>query len=242
MICLQTTKLEFSHATITELPTAEFQLGQNQACRVIDKQALELSLLERLKRHDLTELEELENVLDLLAIRLELCKPEVIKLLYRMDNEQKGKVNRRELGNDRASMVEGFFQEFGRMTCSSFITMRLPLLKLQDDLKVALCTKEIRLAHARLLMRIQNTFERQKWTEQTTRQSLSAKQLFRQLQPNQNPQKHHAEISDLKARVSTLSRRFQKQQWNNAKTFLKAKKIIDALETLLNAEASGSIA
>jgi ParB family transcriptional regulator, chromosome partitioning protein len=244
VIGIQTSKLEFlvsEPTTITELPLCEPQLGQDQTRCSFDKQALELSLIEDLQRQGLSEFEELEGVLDLLAVQLELSKLEVVKLLYRMDNEQKGKVKRRELGFQKASVVEALFEQLGHMTWSSFVSMRLPLLKLQDDLKAALRSKEIRLAHARLLMRVQNTFQRQAWTERTIQQSLSAKQLLMHLQPNQKPQKHHAEIPDLKARAKRLSKQFQKQHWNNAKTFLKAKKIIDSLETLLNTEASGAI-
>lgn len=242
MIRIQTSKLEFLQASSTELPLSDIQLGQYQTRRRVDKQALELALIQNLQRQDLTEIEELEAVLDLLTVQLELSKLEVVKLLYRMDNEQKRKVKTRELGHQKAQTIETLFKRLGRMTWSSFITVRLPLLKLQDDLKAALRAKEISLVHARLLMRVDNKLERQAWTGRTVSQSLCAKQLLMQLQPNQNPQKHHSEIKDLKARVAGLSKRFQKQQFNNAKTFFKAKKIIDSLETLLNAEGSGSTA
>jgi ParB family transcriptional regulator, chromosome partitioning protein len=245
VVGIQTNKLEFfvsKPVSITELPPSEIQLGQDQTRHDCDKKALEVSLIEHLQHQDLSEFEELEGVLDLLAVQLQVSKLQVVKLLYRMDNEQKGKVKRRELGFQKARVVEVLFEQLGRMTWSSFVTVRLPLLKLQDDLKAALRTKAITFSHARLLMRVPDKLERQAWTERTIQQSLSAKQLLMHLGPNQKLQKHHAEITDLNARARDLSKQLLRQQWNNAKTFLKAKKIIDSLETLLKAEASGSIA
>jgi ParB family transcriptional regulator, chromosome partitioning protein len=250
---VQTIKLEFptnEQSTITELPLSELQLGQYQpsltaSCKTIpamiyqlsDKDAMELAL-KNLQRKDLNEIEELEAVLGLLALLLEFSESDVVKLLYRMDNEQKGKVTKRELGNQKAQIVETLFQRLGRMTWGSFIAMRLPLLKLQDDLKELLRAAEITPAHARLLMRIKNQAERQSWLKQIISQSLSAKQLLTQMRPNQKQHKHSAEITDLIARAGYLRSSFQKQNWQDSKKFFKAKKLIDSLEALLNTEGS----
>jgi len=83
-----------------------------------------------LVRETLNRLEETEGVLRLLALRLEQPVEEVVALLYRMDNEAKGKATHNVMGKLDAVLVEEPFNALAQGTWQSFVANRLPLLKL----------------------------------------------------------------------------------------------------------------
>ena len=67
-----------------------------------DEQALTFSLIENLAREDLNPIEETEGILALLGIELGTDRKEVISLLYRLENEQKGKATHNVMGSQEA--------------------------------------------------------------------------------------------------------------------------------------------
>ncbi|HEY9672687.1 MAG TPA: ParB/RepB/Spo0J family partition protein, partial [Waterburya sp.] len=69
------------------------------ARELTDEEALQLALVENLLREDLNPVEETEGILQLLALKLDLSVQEVIAVLYRMQNEAKGKVTRNVTGS-----------------------------------------------------------------------------------------------------------------------------------------------
>lgn len=116
--------------------------------------ALELSLVENLQREDLNELEEAEGVLRLLSLRLDRDVSAVRSLLYRMDNEAKHKVTQQVLGSGDALKVESVFAVLGTLSWSSFVSARLPLFSLPQDVLEALRAGMLSAAGARLLNRV----------------------------------------------------------------------------------------
>lgn len=73
-------------AGLTEVPVTIREMS--------DEQAVQYALTENLQREDLNPIEETSGIIQLLALRLG-CEPaDVSPLLYRMENEAKGKITR----------------------------------------------------------------------------------------------------------------------------------------------------
>jgi len=73
----------------------------------------------------------------------------VVALLYRMDNEVKGKATHNVMGKPEAVLVEETFNALARGSWQSFVANRLPLLKLPGEVLEAIrsgrldCTKAL---------------------------------------------------------------------------------------------------
>lgn len=80
-----------SLAGLTEVPVIARSLN--------DQEALQLSLVENLQRDDLNPIEETEGILELIALQLDKKVPEVISLLYKMQNILAGKVTDNVISN-----------------------------------------------------------------------------------------------------------------------------------------------
>jgi ParB family chromosome partitioning protein len=74
-----------------------------------DLQAVQYALVENLPREDLNPIEETLGILQLLAINLECEVDEVTALLYGLNNEAKGIINRNVWVNSNLEVVEKVF-------------------------------------------------------------------------------------------------------------------------------------
>ncbi|MEP0785996.1 XamI family restriction endonuclease [Coleofasciculus sp. FACHB-129] len=66
-----------------------------------DSEALQLALIENLQREDLNPIEQTEGILQLLSLKLGRAVPEVVSLLYRMQNAVAGKVTDNVISNTK---------------------------------------------------------------------------------------------------------------------------------------------
>lgn len=140
--------------------------------------AMRFALVENLLREDLNPVEETEGVIALLAQELNLDADQVVPLLYRLHNEVRGKVKSthnvmgkpsgREpsthnvMGNYLAK-VEQVFGELADMRWTSFVTNRLPLLKLPSDVLEAVREGKIEYTKARLIARLPSAKDRREF-------------------------------------------------------------------------------
>ena len=100
---------------------------------ITEKEAKEIALVDNLQRDDLNPLDEVDAILEILALKLDVTVKEITLLLYQMANEDKGNINRNVTVNQTGELVEQTFAQLGRHTRQSFVRNRLPLLKLPDD-------------------------------------------------------------------------------------------------------------
>jgi ParB family chromosome partitioning protein len=108
-------------------------------------------IIENLQREDLNILDETESILELLAMQLQQPIKDVVSLLYKMENEAKGKVTRNVSTKDENIAVKAVFDALGTITWISFVTTRLPLRKLPEDVLSALRQGKLEYSKAREL-------------------------------------------------------------------------------------------
>ena len=200
-----------------------------------NEDALTLALIENLQREDLNPVEETEGILQLLSLHLETTVEEVISLLYRLNNESKGKVTRNVTGNETIERVSKLFNSIGTMSWSSFVRNRLPLLKLPQDIREALQEGKIAYTKATVIARIKDEQLRNSLLLQTIKNNLSLSQIkekIEELQPNSD------KPSDpLSKRLKTAYQQINKSKvWSDPKKRQKLEKLLNQLEALASAK------
>jgi ParB family transcriptional regulator, chromosome partitioning protein len=99
-----------------------------------DEEAYSAAMSENANREDFTALEELDHILVILASVLNLPSQEVVKLLYKLNNEDKGSIKASiESSQARASIMD-VFDSYGQIAFKTFITSRLPLINLKSNI------------------------------------------------------------------------------------------------------------
>ncbi|AFV77520.1 putative transcriptional regulator (plasmid) [Thermus oshimai JL-2] len=171
---------------------------------ISEKEARLLALVENLQREDLNAYEETLGVLELLSEDLGKTREEVVSLLHRMRNEERGKTTRSVSGSPEAQRVEEVFQALGRMTWESFVRTRLPLLGLPEDLKEALEAGAIPYTAALELKKVKDEALRRELLEEA-RAGLSLRELKARvreaLKREKTPPPWHKEVAARLARL-----------------------------------------
>jgi ParB family chromosome partitioning protein len=198
-----------------------------------DEQALQISLVENLLREDLNPVEETEGILQLLALRLNVAREEVTSLLHRMRDEQREKVPHNVMGNDQGQTIQAVFEELGSITWESFVSNRLPLLNLPEDIKNSLQTGKIAYTKATALARLKDDEARQSLLEEAIEQDLSLSQIrerIKALQPK-------TEIESPSSQFDATTRRLKAAKlWENPKKWKRVQALLQKLEALIEEE------
>lgn len=142
-----------------------------------EQEAFQIALVENLQREDLNPLEETEGILQLLSLKLQKPETEVVSLLHRMQDEMKGKVPHNVMGNSEVTVVKQVFESISRMEWQSFVSNRLPLLKLPPELLQALRQGKIAYTKAQAITRVKDEQSRNVLLEEVIAQDLSLSQV-----------------------------------------------------------------
>jgi ParB family chromosome partitioning protein len=213
-------------AGLTEIPVVVRELT--------DEEALQLSLIENLQREDLNPVEETEAILQLLATQLSSSAEEARALLYRMQNEVKGKVTQNVLGSQEGELVKTMFDSLGLMSWESFVSSRLPLLNLPDEVIEALRQGQIEYTKAQAIARLKDTQARQALLFKAIQENLSLKEILERIRLQRKPQE---KPESLKIIFKETSNRLQKAKlWNNPEKQQALEKLLKQMEALLAEE------
>ena len=197
-----------------------------------DEQALALALVENLQRADLNPIEETEGVLRLLALRLDLKTDEVVSLLYRLQNETRGKTTHSIIGSSQFAQIEAVFSEVGRFTWESFTVNRLPLLKLPGSILELVRSGNLAYTKAQIISRIRNQDLQESLLQQTLEHSLSLGEIRKRIRTAT-----HNPLVESKLPQELLNQAYRRIQaskaWEDPTKWERVKELLQELSSLI---------
>jgi ParB family transcriptional regulator, chromosome partitioning protein len=206
-----------------------------------DEEALEIALIENFARSGLTDLEEADGVLRLLAMKLEIPVTEVPPLLHHIQNQLRGRLvsnANNVIGEDKIQLVNSVLTELGNIKLDSFISNRLPLLKLPDDILEVLRAGKLEASKAKAIASVEDVEIRKKLLSEAIDESLSLSQIKQRIKEYQQPQSGEQQQSSdkpLKERVDDTFKRFKKAKaWDNPKKQARIEKLLAQLDALIS--------
>jgi ParB family chromosome partitioning protein len=216
-----------------------------------DEESIQIALVENLLRADLNPVEETESMLLLLSLNLELPREEVLGLLHRMSNEKKGKTSTQNvLGNPLGQSVEEVFNSVGTVSWESFVSSRLPLLNLPENILIALREGKLEYTKAKAIAKVKDEEAGGQLLEEAIAQNLSLTQirarvneLMAKVQEDSSPIQitPQREMTDIYQRLkkSELWKK-EPQKWKKVQGWLKKIESLLEEESLQVVEVSGN--
>ncbi|XGV94284.1 MAG: ParB/RepB/Spo0J family partition protein (plasmid) [Leptolyngbya sp. BL-A-14] len=198
-----------------------------------DKQALQVSLIENLQREDLNPVEETEGLLQLLAVELDKPQSDVVSLLHRMLDESKGKVPHNVMGNSETTVIQQIFNEIASMEWQSFVSNRLPLLNLQEDVLEALRQGKLEYTKARAIARIKDDSQRRTLLKDTISKDLSLSQIKERIATLKAVGEEEKPVTVKQQFDSAYQQMKKSKVWDDPKKQKKLEKLLADLQALI---------
>jgi ParB family transcriptional regulator, chromosome partitioning protein len=197
-------------------------------------EALQIALVENLQREDINPVEETEAILQLLVLKLNLSIDEVTAQLYRMRHIARGEVGQNVLTSPEYDEAIGsVFSSLG-FKWESFITSRLPLLKLPSEILDVLRQGQIEYTKAQAIAKVKDAIARQELLNQAIEQGLSLVQIRELIVALPQPQSAKQDQNKLKVQIDTTLRSLKKSNvWSDPKKQKRLEKLMQQIESLI---------
>jgi ParB family chromosome partitioning protein len=198
-----------------------------------DSEAFTIALVENLQREDLNPVEETEGILQLLSLRLESTPNEVTALLYRMLNDI-SRLTNNVISQPESEAIKAIFTDLGLMGWESFVSNRLPLLKLPTDILEALRSGTIEYTKANAIARVKNEQLRQSLLAEAIASRLSLTQIKERIRSLNETKPIQDTSNPLKQRIISILGRVQKTKvLSNPQKQKQLEKLLFQMENLL---------
>jgi len=215
-------------AGLTEVPVIVKQFT--------DREAWQVALVENLQREDLNPLEETEGMLSLLSLRLEIGTEDVIQRLYRMQNELKGKVTQNVLGSSEGKLIQTIFSEVGSIGWESFVSSRLPLLRMPKEILEAVQQGEIAYTKAQIIARIKDDDRRSAILQDAIAGNWSLMEIKKAISSSDNEQSKSIKVTT-SGRITQVMKLLQQTKvWQDPKKLKRLEKLLLDLEALTESQ------
>ena len=212
-------------AGLTQLPVKILDVSPSEAKT--------LALVENLQREDLNPVEETEGILELLQLKLNRSREDVISLLYKMN---KGDDN--VIIHD-AKTVEDTFESLGKLKWESFVINRLRLLNLPEPIKDAIRQGEIEYTKGTTIARVKDEEFRDELLKETITNNLSLNDIKDRIA--QHKGKSNTDYSELSTEelIKDIRQTYQrfsrsKKVWSNQKNRKKIETLLKQLKSLID--------
>lgn len=194
-----------------------------------DITAVKLSRMENVRRRNLNALDDTEEILYLLTLVLEQQRDKVISLLYKFKNATEGKSS---LASEIQHKIESVFQEVApELGVMTFVTTRLPLLNIPNDVLAAYSAGKLQYTKAVELGRVGDEALRQKLLSETIELELSLAELKARIRPATSPRTVTDRIEKIRGQIKGINQKSVSKLSKEQRQQLK--KTIEDLEILL---------
>lgn len=202
-----------------------------------DEDALEIALIENFARSGLTDLEEADGVLRLLSKKLKILIEDVPPLLHKIQNQRRNRlITNNVIGEDVIQAVQGVLTSLGNINLDSFISNRLPLLNLPDEILTVLRKGKLESSKAKAIAQVQDEGYRKELLHLAVANDLSLSEIKEKIKSFQQQAevKPEIELLPLKQRVDNAYRRFKKAKiWDDPKKQKQIEKLLAQMEILV---------
>lgn len=199
---------------------------------ISDEEAITISITENLQREDLNPVEETEGIVTLLSIKLNKSSEEVISFLYQMNNKQKKKANHNVMVSQEEMLIQKTFQVLGQMKWDSFVSNRLPILNLPEDILEVLRSGKIAYTKAIAISSVKETQFRQALIEEAVSQNLSLAQIRKKIKEYKD---RNSSVSPWEQKAkNTLKRLVKSRIWENPLKKQEVEQLLLRLEQIMS--------
>lgn len=202
-----------------------------------DEDALEIALIENFARSGLTDLEEADGVLRLLSKKLKIPVEDVPPLLHRIQNQLRNRLTTNNvIGEDVIQIVQSILTSLGNIKLDSFISNRLPLLNLPNEILIALRNGKLESSKAKAIARVEDEVYRKELLNKAITNGLSLNEIKGQIKAFEQQIELELEVESLplKKRVDTAYKRFKSAKvWNDPKKQKQIEKLLAQIEALV---------
>lgn len=203
--------------------------------QMTSEEALQISLIENLQREDINPIEETEAILQLLVLKLNLTIDEVTAQLYRMRHIARGEVGQNVLtSTEHEEVIVSVFSSLG-FKWESFITSRLPLLKLPSEILDALRQGRIEYTKALAIAKVKDAITRQELLDQSISDELSLAQIREIIVSMPQAKSAKKDQNNLKIQVDATFRSLKRSNiWQDTKKQKRLEKLMQQIESLIS--------
>ncbi|MBD2189243.1 ParB/RepB/Spo0J family partition protein [Pseudanabaena sp. FACHB-723] len=197
-------------------------------------EAWQIALIENLQREDINPVEETEAILQLLGLKLSLPIDAVKSQLYQMRHISRGEVDQSALTNpENIETIKTVFNSVG-LKWESFITSRLPLLKLPFEVLEALRQGRLEYTKAHAIAKIKDATARQQMLNTVIEEGLSLVQIRDRITALPQVSNSHQNENSFKIQVDHTLRSLKKSKiWSDPTKQERLAQLMQQIEELI---------